>query len=106
MGILIRNSGDPKEWTPDYSTNATGGSRWGGKHASELTALEFVALLDFCREEASRVGWNDAANGRTDVDARNPFHPDLLGGYPYHEWATYYVQGICENTTAALERCE
>ncbi|MBC8641615.1 hypothetical protein IAG25_32850 [Caballeronia sp. EK] len=104
MGILVRNIGDPKEWTPDYSTNATGGTSWGGKHVSMLTATDLVALLDFCRGEASRVGWNDAANSRTDVAASNPFHAELLGGYPHREWATYYVEGICEHTMAASER--
>lgn len=99
MGVHIRSSGNPREWTPEYSTNATGGMSWGGRHASELTALDLVALLDFCREEGSRVGWNAAVNKRTDVNGSNPFHPELLGGYPYSEWATYYVQGICEHTT-------
>jgi hypothetical protein len=103
MGVLIRNSGDPGERTPEYSTNATGGTSWGGKHSCELSALDLIALLDFCREEGSRVGWNDAANNRPDVAASNSFHPDLLGGYPYREWATYYVQGICEHTTVACE---
>lgn len=103
MGILVRPVGDPRKWTPDYSTNAGWSAAWGGKHVSQLTALDLVALFEFCGKEASRVGWNDAASSNTDVDASNPFHAELLGGYPYREWASHYVQGIRDHTTAAFE---
>jgi hypothetical protein len=101
MGILTSSKADPREWTPVYSTNVSGCTSWSGKHISEMTALDLVALFDFCCNEASRIGWNDAASSRIDVDASNPFHFELLGGYPHREWAIHYMQGVSEQTTAA-----
>lgn len=101
MNEMSREIGDPKEWTPKRLTN---GANWGGKHVSELTALDLVAILEYCNNEASRVGRSDAAVGQTDVDASNPFHLDLLGGYPYREWANQYIRGIHEFTISTLQR--
>ncbi|KAA0998625.1 hypothetical protein FVF58_43655 [Paraburkholderia panacisoli] len=102
MGVLIQTVDDPAQNTPMYSTNATGGKTWGGRHVSELTASDLVAVLDFCRHEATRVGWNDANNGQTDVHRSNPFDPELLGGYPYREWTACYLQGIREHALATV----
>lgn len=95
MGILIYNPGDPTQHTPVYSTNAAGNTSWSGKHVSELTAMDLVAILQFCRDEASRLGWNDANAGRADCKRINPFDARLLGGYPHEEWAAHYKRGVC-----------
>lgn len=101
MCAIIRDGSDPQEWTPQCTTN---GASWSGKHVSELAALDLVAILEFCKNEGSRVGPNDAAPGQTDVGASNPFHADLLGGYPYREWASHYIRGISEFTISTLQR--
>lgn len=92
MGILVRTIGDPTEWTPIYFTNSEGNTGWSGKHASELSAVDLVAILDFCRAEGGRLGWNDAKNSECNADLDNPFHPELLGGYPHREWAEHYLR--------------
>lgn len=93
MGVLVWPVGDPTQWTPMYTTNTTGASPWSGKHVSELTAVDLVAILDFCRSEGGRTGWNDALNGRSDPERSSPFHAQLLGGYPYREWIEHYLCG-------------
>lgn len=94
MGILIRTVGDATVWTPKYFTNTYGETSWGGKHVSELMAIDLIAILDFCRDEGSRLGWNDANNGKADPDHSNPFHAELLGGYPHREWIEQYMTGV------------
>lgn len=106
MAVANQNVGDPKERTPEYPTPEGGRADWSGKHVSELTALDLVALLQFCCEEAPRSGWRDASTGQTDVVAGNPFHVELLGGFPLREWASHYVQGIRDFTLARLQQGE
>ncbi|WP_148278632.1 hypothetical protein [Burkholderia sp. KJ006] len=104
MGVLVRTVGDPTEWTPSYFTNAAGETRWSGKHVSELTAVDLVVILDFCVNEGGRVGWNDANNGNIDASRSNPFHPQLLGGYPHREWLESYSRGANEQSQRVDER--
>lgn len=69
---------------------------WGGRLASKLTGLEVVAILEFCRSEGSRQGYNDAHSDRIDSGLKGPFHPELLGGFPAQVWEASYFEGITE----------
>ena len=95
MGFHVEQVGDPTEWTPKFCANAVGAASWGGKHVSDLSAEDLVAMLDFCREEAWRQGWNSSIYGRVDLEY-NLFDEELLGGYPYAEWKRSYRRGVDE----------
>lgn len=109
MGTLIRQVGDPAEVTPEISSNALGCAPWGGVHVQELTAMDFVDVLRFCRSEGWRLGWNDSLNNRVGENRQGPFHAELLGGFPADEWTRSYERGVGDQanqprTTASLNR--
>jgi hypothetical protein len=96
MGTLVRQVGDPAEVTPEISSNAHGIESWGGVHVLELTALDLVSMLQFCRSEGWRKGWNDSNQNRVGQDREGPFDADLLGGFPAEEWTRSYDRGVDE----------
>lgn len=68
----------------------------------DLSPKELAELLDFCRNEGARRGWNDAvANRRTGDSA--PFHPALLNGEPYAEWNEAYYVGAEQHAMVAAD---
>lgn len=96
MGYHVQQDKDPTEYIPKVFFNATGGEPWGGCHVSELTGMDVVSILEFCQSEAWRQGWNDSVQGRVCTNVKGPFHPELLGGFPYQEWIRNYHRGVAE----------
>jgi hypothetical protein len=60
MTIIRNGSADT---APEYFSNTTGNASWSGKHVDELTAMQAVAILVFCEDEARRQGWNAELRG-------------------------------------------
>ena len=100
MGCHTERTTDPANRTPRFFFNSCGYVSWGGKHTDELTAADLVEILEFCRSEAQRQGYNDAKQGF--VKAVNPFDSMLLGGFPCREWADSYDMGVMLAGKAAL----
>jgi len=92
MGFHVEYADDPEQTTPRVFSNACGYQRWGGIHESLLSAFDLVDILNYCRDEGFRQGWNNALNRRCDGD-RGPFDQRLLGGFPAAEWRRYYRFG-------------
>lgn len=93
--MIIEYADDPETTTPGVFLNSTGWQDWGGKAAMDLSGKELAELLDFCRYEGTRRGWNDAVANRCRSESA-PFHPDLLNGVPYAEWNEAYTAGAEE----------
>lgn len=87
---VVRQVGDTVEVTPEISSIALGFAPWGGVNVLELAALDLVAMLQFCRAEGWRKGWNDPLNNRVGQDREGPFHAELLAGFPAEEWTRSY----------------
>jgi hypothetical protein len=96
----VEQRDNPKKHTPSIYSEAFGYMSWGGRRAKELNAKDVVMLLEFCKEEGSRQGWNDEAlhckPKRKRENERGPFHPKLLGGFPFEEWKRSYLRGVDE----------
>jgi len=100
---LIRQEGDPALCTPHIFYNHSGAKRWGGRLASELTGLEVIEILQYCRSEGDRQGNLDAHYGREGAMQAGPFHPKLLGGFPAQEWECSYLSGVMDYRDQLLE---
>lgn len=94
MSVVVRKCRD-REFAPDYITSI-GRPAWAGKYVADLSALDLVHILQFCRDEAWRMGWNDKVSNRVDAAHSNVFHQDFLAGYPYQEWMQHYERGVLE----------
>ncbi|MDU4254553.1 hypothetical protein [Pseudomonas sp.] len=93
---LIRQGDDPANSTPSVFSNSSGLTSWSGRHVSELSGSDVVAILEYCTAEGYRRGWNDAHNDQVQEPVAAPFHADLLGGYPAREWTASYWDGVDE----------
>lgn len=94
--MIIEQSDKPQTITPKVFFNSSGWEVWGGKPAAGLTADELSALWNFCRDEGSRQGWNDAARGALGLDQDGPFDLALLDGVPAAQWRSHYWAGVAE----------
>lgn len=56
----VQQGDNPTEYVPRILFNHCGSLGWSGRRVSELTGMEVVAILEFCRSEGSRQGWNDS----------------------------------------------
>lgn len=90
---LIMHDEVPHEVTPYISCSRTGSESWGGRHVSELSGPDVVSILEFCKREGSRQGWNDAQKKKIGQREEGPFHRNLLGGFPATEWKDSYRLG-------------
>lgn len=99
MGSLVIPAENPNEVLPTVSFNASGQTAWSGKHVADLTGLDVIAILVFCRNEGYRRGWNDAIYNRDssgEASSDGPFPCALLGGFPSDEWQYSYQRGVEE----------
>lgn len=100
--MIIEFSDEPQTTTPKVFSNSTGWESWGGKTAADLSPQAFSDLLDFCRDEGSRRGWNDAVANRVNRND-SPFHSELLNGVPYSEWVSAYSAGVEEQRLSKVD---
>ncbi|KSQ21751.1 hypothetical protein APB26_32745 [Pseudomonas aeruginosa] len=96
---LITKAHNPAEVLPDYFTNSGGSASWAGRKVNELSGLEVIAILQLCRTEGWRQGWNDAQNNQVGAQQTGPFHAALLDGFPSEEWERSYLRGVLEQQT-------
>jgi len=94
--MIIEFSDEPQTTTPKVFFNSSGWEVWGGKPAAALTDDEISALLNFCRREGSRQGFNDANRGTLGLNQDGPFDLALLDGLPAAEWRSHYWAGVVE----------
>lgn len=95
MGSIVENGG--LGCAPTVSDSTVGTQPWSGKHQDKLTADDVMDIIEFCRIEAYRRGWNDYLYSRVGVDESNIFDKRFACGLPHESWKKHYVIGVYES---------